>query len=338
MKTTSFFATTNPDHAGYSLANAEYLWRPCLDAVGARSVVEVGSYRGKLTAALLDWSAESGAKVTAIEPDPLDELLALCEAHPELELIRETSHEALAHIEIPDAVVLDGDHNYYTLTEELRLIAERAPNGDLPLLVFHDVGWPLARRDQYSAPERVPEGHRHPYAADVNLAPGEQGVVEYGLPFEWAALEEGGPRNGVLTAIEDFLADRDGLRLLTVPIFFGVGFVWQEGAPFSDALAGILEPWAANPLLARLEETRVAQLVLRHAREQQLDEQRDQLRRQEELLQVMLDSGAFATAERLSRLRQRGEPAFSREQVRRVLDRNGGDPASALHEPREPAG
>jgi hypothetical protein len=326
VKTTSYFYTTDPDKAGYSLANAEYLWRPCLDAAGVTSVVEVGSYRGKLTAALLEWAASSGARVTAIEPAPLDDLLRLCEEHPELELVRETSHEALGHISTPDAVILDGDHNYYTLTVELRMIAERSPDGRLPLLLFHDVGWPLARRDAYHAPERIPEEHRQPMAADVNLVPGNPGLAERGLPFEWAALREGGPRNGVMTAIEDFLADHDGLRLVTVPIFFGVGFMWREDAPWSDAVAAILEPWDGNPLLARLEETRVAQLVLRHAREQELDEVHEHYRRQEDLLRIMLESGAFATAERLSRLRQRGRPAFSREQVRRVLD-DGAPPA-----------
>ena len=53
-------------------------------------------------------------------------------------------------------MILDGDHNYYTLSEELRLIAERASGARLPLLIFHDIGWPLARRDAYYAPERIP--------------------------------------------------------------------------------------------------------------------------------------------------------------------------------------
>ena len=38
----------------------------------------------------------------------------------------------------------------------------------------------------------------------------------------------------------------------------------------------------------------------------------------------MLDSRAFAVAERLSRLRQGGRPVFSREQIRRALgDQDG---------------
>jgi Methyltransferase domain len=324
MRVTTFYYTTDPDQAGYSLANFAELWRPCFDAIGARSVVEVGAERGRLTAALLDWAAGSGARVTAIEPAPLEELLEMSEAHPELELVRETSLEAFTHIPVPDVVMLDGDHNYYTLSGELRLIAERAPAGEMPLLIFHDVCWPLARRDQYFVPDRIPEEERHPMGEDVRVVPRNPGVAEHGLPFEWAALEAGGPRNGVMTAIEDFTAERGGLRLAVVPIFFGCGILWREDAPWSDAVAEILEPWDRNPLLERLEETRVAQLVLRHSREQELDEQLRRYSKLEELLKRMLGSGSFTAGEWLSRLHSRGRPAFSREQVRRALEENDG--------------
>jgi SAM-dependent methyltransferase len=48
-------------------------------------------------------------------------------------------------------------------------------------------------------------------------------------------------------------------------------------------------------------------------------EQDQQLREQKRLLRAMLGSRAFAVAERLSRLHQRGRPRFSREDVRRAL-------------------
>ena len=64
-------------------------------------------------------------------------------------------------------VIIDGDHNYFTVSEELRLIAERAAGAALPLLLFHDVGWPHARRDDYYAAERIPEADRRPLAGDA---------------------------------------------------------------------------------------------------------------------------------------------------------------------------
>jgi SAM-dependent methyltransferase len=44
-----------------------------------------------------------------------------------------------------------------------------------------------------------------------------------------------------------------------------------------------------------------------------------QLREQQRLLKAMLGSRAFAVAEQLSRLHQRGQPVFSRKQIRRAL-------------------
>ena len=54
-------------------------------------------------------------------------------------------------------MIIDGDHNYWTVSEELRLIGERAAGADLPLLLFHDVCWPHARRDDYFDAEQIPE-------------------------------------------------------------------------------------------------------------------------------------------------------------------------------------
>jgi hypothetical protein len=320
MQVSSYYHRTNPDEAGYSLANFAEIWGPCFDAAGVRSVVEIGAERGRLTQALLEWAASSGARIIGVEPKPIGDLIELGEEHPELEVVEEISLEALRHMPLPDAVVLDGDHNYYTLSEELRLIANRAEDGRIPLLVVHDVCWPLARRDQYHDPKLIPEEHRHPYGEDIKIVPGDPGVVKRGLPFEWAALREGGPRNGVMTAIEDFMDEREGLRLAVIPIFFGCGLMWPESAPWADEVARIVEPWDRNPILGRVERTRVAQLVQRHAREQEIDERFEHCGKLEEAVRRTINSGAFAVAEWLSRVRRRGKPAFSREELSRLLE------------------
>jgi SAM-dependent methyltransferase len=317
----------------YSLANLAGILIPCLEAAGASSVLEIGAFRGELTSELLEWAGGGGARVTAVDPEPQAELLELADQHPELELVLEMSHEALRHLPLPDAVIIDGDHNYYTVSEELRLVGERAPGADLPLIMFHDVGWPHARRDTYFAPQRIPEEHRQPLARDIALVPWEPGVAPRGLLFEWAAEREGGPRNGVRTALEDFVGERRDLRLAIVPAFFGLGVLWHQGALWADAVASIVEPWDRNPLLERLEASRVSHLAARLAladeldvardrvaeRTQRLREQGQRLSEQEKLLRAMLGSRAFAVAERLSRLHQRGRPVFSRQQVRRAL-------------------
>ena len=272
MKVTSYYHRTNPDEAGYSLGNFAEIWGACFEAAGVRSVVEVGAERGRLTQELLRWAGSAGAKVTAIEPDPISDLVELVDEHQELEVIEATSLEALARIPIPGAVVLDGDHNYYTLSNELRLIAERAPDGQLPILVFHDVCCRSRAATSTPCPDRIPAEHRHPYGEDVRLVPGNPGPRRRGLPLEWAALEEGGSRNGVLTAIEDFMEERGDLRLAIIPALLRLR-PSGPGAPRGlDEVAEIVEPWDGNPILERVEKARVAQLVQRHSREQEIDD------------------------------------------------------------------
>ena len=206
------------------------------------------------------------------------------------------------------AIILDGDHNHWTLSAELRAIADRSDGAGMPLLLLHDIGWPHSRRDTYYAPDRVPQEHRQPLAQDALVAPGNPGTASEGIRFEWAAEREGGPGNGILTAVEDFVAERDGLRLAVVPAFFGLGVLWAEDAPWAQGVAEVIAPWDGTPMLARLEEVRIAQVV-----------NRTRMNRQQELLRNMLNSRAFAIAERLARIRSGGSPPFSRERIRRAL-------------------
>ena len=315
----------DPGRWAHSLVNLAELVIPCLDAAGARSVVEVGAYAGDLTRLLVDWAGRSGGRVWAIDPDPEEALVELADGRADLELIRATSHDALQRIPLPDAVIVDGDHNYYTVSEELRLVGDRAPERELPLLLFHDVGWPHGRRDDYFAPDLIPEEHRQPIVEGGGLFPGVPGIRPGGLPYKWAAAREGGPRKGVLTAVEDFVAARDGLRLAVVPAFFGLGVVWHRDAPCAEAVADLVEPWDRNPLLERLEANRVLHLAASHFHMVDAARMLERNRRQEALLRRLLESSAFSLAERFSRLRQglgiaAGQSVISKEAVRRVLD------------------
>jgi hypothetical protein len=314
----------DPGRWAHSMQNLAEILLPCLDAAGARSVVEVGAYAGDLTELLVDWAARTGARVIAIDPSPQERLIRLGAERAELELVRETSLDALPGLAPADAVIIDGDHNHFTVSEELRLVAESAGE-ELPLLVFHDVCWPHGRRDDYYAADRIPAERRQPIHEGGGLHPDEPGIRAGGLPYRGAAAREGGPGNGVLTAVEDFVAARDGLRLAIVPVFFGLGVVWRTDAPWAAAVAEVLDPWDGNPLLARLEANRVFHLAESHLRLVEAAQAREQAARREAVLRRLVDSSAFAVAEQLSRLRHRvgiarDQPIVSRDEVRRALD------------------
>jgi hypothetical protein len=307
-------------HLGVALTNLAEILVPCLDAVRARSVAELGAYAGDLTRLLLDWAEPSGAKVVAIDPMPQRELEGLHGQRPELELIREPSVEALRHVELPDVVVIDGDHNHYTVSEELRLIAERAPDGGLPLLMLHDVCWPHGRRDDYFEPELIPEEHRQPIAPDGGLHPDEAGIDPEGMPYRWPAAREGGARNGVLTAVEDFVSEHEDLRLAVVPAFFGLGIVWREDAPWAGAVAETLALWDRNPLVERLELNRVRHLATHRYLAIEATRLAEQAERKNQLLRRLAGSRTFRLAGLLSRMRGRGESTLTDDELRVALD------------------
>lgn len=309
---------TDPDRWGHSLANAIELIVRCLDVAEAKSVAEIGAFAGDLTEKLLEWAAEKEATVTAVEPKPTPPLVRLEAGHPELTVIRETSSEALLTIDIPDALIIDGDHNYFTVSEELRIIGERVGEDPMPLLIFHDVCWPVARRDAYYVPERIPEADRQPMTEGGTLFPGEPGITPGGLPYNWVAEREGGTRNGVLTAIEDFVVSRPGLSLAVIPVFFGVGVVWDTDRYWSDAIGETVGPLDRDPVLERLEANRVFQLARHHMLRGRFDLRNQRLDEIEHLLRDLLDSSAFRAADRMSRLRRRG-PGSWREQIEHVL-------------------
>jgi hypothetical protein len=314
------FFPTDPDENAASLSNLAEVMFGCLDAAAVRSLVEVGAFHGKSTRDLLAWAEGSGVRVIAVDPAPEPGLTELAAGRDDLELIAATSHDALRAIGSVDAVILDGDHNYYTLSEELRLIEEGSPGAAMPLVLLHDMGWPHARRDSYYAPERIPAQDRQPLLRNVYLAPWEPRVVEQGgLPFACVAEREGGPRNGTLTAVEDFIGARDDLAIAVVPAFFGLGVLWHRRAPWAAAVEEVVAPWDRNPLLERLEANRIRQMVERYRMTRMLGDSVDRGADCEELLRTMLGSRAFAAGEQLSRIHGGGRSVFSREAVRRAL-------------------
>jgi len=316
----------DPARWGVSMAQVAEIMLACLAAAGVTSVAEVGAFAGDLTRVLIGWATGTGARVQAIDPAPQPELVRLAEGHPELELIRQTSLGALPSIPLPDAIVIDGDHNYYTVSEELRIIGERAAGAALPLLLFHDVLWPHGRRDDYFDASAIPPESRHPIAGKgAGIFPGDPGTRPGGLPYPRSAAREGGPRNGVLTAVEDFVAGRDRIRLAVVPAFFGFAVAWDGGAPGADELARILDPFDRHPMLTRLETNRVEHLARAYQLQTEMWALQSRLARQRAVLERLLDSSAFALAERLSRLRARlgiatEQSVVSKEEIRRVLD------------------
>ena len=250
----------------HSLSEFAWLVLPCLEGAGARHIVEIGAEFGGMSQHLADYCAAHDGHLTSIDPAPKPEFLQWVAGRPHVTHLAAPSLEALPQLSDVDALIIDGDHNYYTVYNELALAHGLCRRDGKPLLAFmHDVGWPCARRDQYYNPDAIPPAHRRPHSFTAGITLEDKGH-QLGRGFRggghWApALYAGGPRNGVLTAVEDFLAVAAGegtaLAYAHVPAVFGLGVVFDATAPFAESLALQLAPWHDNPLLASLELNRL---------------------------------------------------------------------------------
>ena len=182
-----------------------------LDERKPKTILEIGVLRGECTLKLLEWCSANGAHLTSLDPvtwegDLPDEVKLPLQGYKykrgqsgfedwtivpkgieevfrrgldvHWTCVKKRSLDYLGSPEFSGSEVylIDGDHNYYTVSRELELIHRHRNPQDI--LLFNDISGVWARRDHYYDPEFIPD--------------------------EWI----GGRKQGVLTAIHDFL---DGL-------------------------------------------------------------------------------------------------------------------------------
>lgn len=266
------------------LTSLDSFWsiiEPLMTSLDPRRICEIGIGNGDFSRRLIGYCRESCARYIGVDPTTSDEFVDELQSGIS-EFVRKASLDALTELEPCELYFIDGDHNYYTVRSELNSIRNAAP--DVSMIVLHDVAWPWARRDQYCDPESIPEEHRHDYSREKKVAPGEKRLAERGFSGEESdynyavALEEGGAANGVLTAVDDFVAEHagDNWSLLLVPAVFGLGVLCRKDI-LSDDLRGRIGDMDIGlhrfaDLLALMESNRIDLFLaftdnLRHIRE-----------------------------------------------------------------------
>jgi len=238
-----------------------------LNLADARSIVEIGAEYGGMSTLLADHAGARGGRLTSIDPAPKPQFLDWVASRPDVEHVASTSLSVILDMTHVDAWVVDGDHNWFTVYHELQAIEAVSRRDGKPMLVFlHDVCWPCGARDAYYAPDQIPEHFRQPYSYSGGSFPGHSQLVPNrgfrGMGHWAAATHEGGPRNGVRAAVEDFVNDVQvaggNLGYAEVPAVFGLGVLFDLEASWSKNLAQLLAPYHDNRLLRSLEENRLA--------------------------------------------------------------------------------
>jgi O-methyltransferase len=227
-------------------------------------LVEIGGDQGECTQKFCAWANSHNAYVHVIEIQPADALKRIVEQYQFARLHVGLSLELLPTMEGVACFVVDGDHNYYTVYNELKLIFQyNKPD----LILLHDTGWPWGRRDLYYDVNTIPNEYRNDPVTDPNLGilPGHEGVFpEKGLrsngQFAFARVE-GGSKNGVRTAVQDFLVENSDYELFTIDCVFGLGILVPKSTAHYSRVVNVLTRYVANPLIALLEEDRLQSFV-----------------------------------------------------------------------------
>ena len=263
---------------------------PLITLVRPRRILEIGAEAGLDTRHLLAFCRESGCHLDIVETVPSTELQALLADHADVATLHVgKSLDISPTIPSPDVVMLDGDHNWRTVYSELTSFRSRAQQDGrpLPIVLAHDCAWPYARRDMYYNPADFPESQRKPYAYK-GIRPGVAELDDDGMNAWYAnAIVEGGPENGVLTGIEDFVAASTGIQLWTLPFFNGLGIIVPDARMTPELRAMIDSFYSTESLLETcraLEEDGMNARCLIYEERRKLEQRTDALERARRLL------------------------------------------------------
>lgn len=303
---------------------------PLLEAIRPGTIVEVGVEVGTVTGPLLRWAQANGAVVHAIDPDPTLSVERLEAQHGEqLRFHRRKSLEALSEIPAVEVALIDGDHNWYTVINELRALEQRASEDgrEPPVMLLHDVGWPYGRRDLYYDPQAIPEAHRQPHARGglkpgrVELGPGLNDHLEN-------AQLEGTAANGVMSAAEDFVAQSQrAWRTWSIPGLSGMAILASaQVLDTHPALRELLDSFESPAFLRAqceaIEQARIdAELKRANIQRRLAQTQLKQVMRSEDPREkVELQRRVRELTERVEDLEEEGEGRVALEEQVRVLE------------------
>jgi hypothetical protein len=321
------------EHRSPMSGRPDPLLRALVQAAAPRSIVEIAGPGETQARVLLETTSADATRVHlvgAAGETLAEELRARfgerVEAHDGL-----TMNVVASMTDAPDLVILGGDPNWYTVFHVLRLLARLAAGAPYPVVLVRHTGWPYGRRDAYPVLDAVPAAYLQPHARR-GVRPEKTELDHTGLhPDVHHSLFENTEKNGVRTAVEDFVAQSDvPLEALYVPGFHGVTLlVDRRRAQGNDALATLLRELVATaPIASRLEElerARVdAQLALaaEHAKSERRAMERTELAGRLAELKDALDRSERELASALD--------AASKEQLRVAETRSAQSALEAL--------
>lgn len=238
----------------------DILFKPVLTRDNINIVVEIGSQFGFNTEHFVSLSKEKPLKVHSIDPFPqFDYSKMELESNGNFHMHIGLSLNCLPDIEPADVYFIDGDHNWYTVFNELKIIESTCKNTS-PIIFLHDISWPYGRRDLYYNPDTIPPKYRHPFERK-GILPGHKELCNDGVNYHlYNACTEGGLQNGVQTAIDDFLTEYSFYEYFSIHCLSGIGILKKRKThSFLNEL--IFNTDTLLKLLEKTEEQRISSAV-----------------------------------------------------------------------------
>ncbi|ERJ11061.1 class I SAM-dependent methyltransferase [Haloplasma contractile] len=191
-----------------------------------KHIVEVGSDRGYNTENLAKFCNSHGAKLTVIDPFIKYEFNKIKDLNLNSIHLNKISLEALKDLKDIDVILLDGDHNWYTVYNELCVLNS---NNKFPLIFAHDVGWPYDRRDLYYNPNDIPDEFTNDYEKAGMILGFNNLFKNKGLNTHlYNSIERDISRCGVLTAIEDFCNNNSNIDVYIISGFHDLAIIYDK--------------------------------------------------------------------------------------------------------------
>ena len=213
---------------------------------------ETESHQDKLAEAI----CSLGIQFTLVGSKASFDREALKRKHgPLFQLIQNNNPSSLENYFPADLVFIRGASNWFTVFNHLKLVESLCDKGGytFPVVGVFNTGWPYGRRDSYAEHSEVPAQFKQPHKTG-GLIPGSNGVhlsAGFDLNSEHA-IEEGGSKNGVLTAIDEFISSTSQeLRLTTLEGLHGISLVYsQEVLSRNSNLNNLIKDFSPSTILA----------------------------------------------------------------------------------------
>lgn len=246
----------------HSLSELKSIYLPLLEIAEPKKIAEIGVEFAGNTKVLLEYIEKYNAELHSIEPLPSEQTAKLFNKQKNAYLYKNKSLSVIDKLPTISTWFIDGDHNWYTVYNELMAIHKKCSQLKESMIFLHDVGFPWARRDLYYNPSDIPNHFLHEYCWESGVLYNDS--IEKNKGFRGCghfaiAKQSGTGKNGVLTAVEDFLKDiPDHYQFFNIPAVFGLGILISKTHPEFSRLEQALRPFHNNLLLEKLEDNRLS--------------------------------------------------------------------------------